>query len=274
MIPEELVAKYNEDGAILLPGVFSPPWVEKVRAGIARNLESPSQYGEMLRPVANKGAYFNDYCNWTHIGEFRDYVYTSPAAAVAGQLMRSSKSVFYHEHVLVKEPRTPVPTPWHYDQAYYPIDGHDICSIWMPVDHVSLDVTIRFVKGSHLWPDKYFPRKFRTSKNYAIATDNTEAAATYKDIPVTDIDAGRYELLAWQCQPGDCVVFHGKTIHGAQGNDLNSSRRVLSTRWLGDDAKIATRPWAISPPTTGGLAPGQQPCMSPDFPTVWNRQST
>ena len=79
-------------------------------------------------------------------------------------------SVFYHEHVLVKEPSARIKTPWHHDQAYYPIDGEDMCSIWMPVDPVSSEATLKFVKGSHKWNQWFYPRKFETSKNYELTT--------------------------------------------------------------------------------------------------------
>ena len=41
------------------------------------------------------------------------------------------------------------------------------------------------------------------------------------------------QLLGWAAVPGDCVVFHGKTLHGAAGNSSTcTQRRVLSTRCL------------------------------------------
>ena len=38
--------------------------------------------------------------------------------------------------MLVKEPGTAARTPWHHDQSYYPVDGDDLCSLWIPVDPV------------------------------------------------------------------------------------------------------------------------------------------
>ena len=77
------------------------------------------------------------------------------------------------------------------------------------------------------------------------------------------------QLLSWSCQPGDCVVFHGLTLHGARGNSSTSlQRRVLSTRWLGDDTVLARRPWTVSPPILGGLNYGDR-MMSDTFPLVW-----
>ena len=43
----------------------------------------------------------------------------------------------YHDHLLVKEPGTRQPTPWHQDQPYYNVDGRQTCSVWMPVDPVA-----------------------------------------------------------------------------------------------------------------------------------------
>lgn len=72
------------------------------------------------------GAYFNDYCNWGWIEEFKEFVFHSPAAALAARFMKSSQVSFYHEHVLNKEPGSSKRTPWHHDQSYYPIDGDQV----------------------------------------------------------------------------------------------------------------------------------------------------
>lgn len=80
----------------------------------------------VLQVADGEGAYFNDYCNWSWIEEFSQYVWESPAAALAARLMKSQEVSFYHEHVLNKEPGTSKLTPWHQDQPYYPIDGDKV----------------------------------------------------------------------------------------------------------------------------------------------------
>ena len=82
--------------------------------------------------------------------------------------------------------------------------------------------------------------------------------------------AGKWSIVSWPCEPGDCVVFHGKTLHGSDGNESRHVwRRVLSTRWFGEDARIASRPWDVSPPTKGGLPNGAHPSDSEEFPIIW-----
>ena len=66
-----------------------PEWIDVVKSGIDKNVFEPSQNGESLRSKPGEGTYFNDYCNWTRIDEFKEFVAKSPAAAIAGQLMKS-----------------------------------------------------------------------------------------------------------------------------------------------------------------------------------------
>ncbi|XP_066947737.1 uncharacterized protein [Macrobrachium rosenbergii] len=273
-VDKALVEQYHRDGAVLVKGAFDNNWVEKVRRGIDKNLRNPSKYFHNV--MEGEGAYFDDYCNWQWIEEFRQYVFESPAASLASQFMRSNEVSFYHEHVLNKEPGTNKKTPWHHDQAYYPIDGHKVCSLWMPVDPIPRETSVQFVAGSHIWPKWFHPKKFASEKNYPLKAGEEIISSghtrTYYDVPDSEIESGKWPILQWECEPGDVIVFHMRTVHGAAGNSSSTNhRRVLSSRWLGDDAVLATRPWEVSPPITGGLQPGQR-AVCDTFPLVYRKE--
>jgi ectoine hydroxylase-related dioxygenase (phytanoyl-CoA dioxygenase family) len=56
-------------------------------------------------------------------------------------------------------------------------------------------------------------------------------------MPDIESNLSKYRLLNWDMEPGDCLVHHGLTVHGAGGNtSLDIRRRALATRWAGDDA--------------------------------------
>ena len=38
----------------------------------------------------------------------------------------------------------------------------------------------------------------------------------YEDVPLDEIEGGSHKILSWDCEPGDVVVFHGLTLHGAK----------------------------------------------------------
>ncbi len=66
---------------------------------------------------------------------------------------------------------------------------------------------------------------------------------------VPDVDAARGELdiVGWAMEPGDAVAFSFRTLHGAPANASPSRRRVISVRWVGDDAAFVKRPGTTSP---------------------------
>jgi ectoine hydroxylase-related dioxygenase (phytanoyl-CoA dioxygenase family) len=202
---EQDVEAFQTHGVHCLRGVFDRHWLDAVGVGIQRNINNPGPYAEFL-PAEGAGRFFNDYCNWKQIPEFRDFVTRSPAAHIAAQLMGSKTSVFYHEHVLVKEPGALKPTPWHHDQPYYPIDGIHICSIWMPIDPVPVETSLVFVSGSHKWGRLFVPRKFSTSTKYQPGDPHESCA--FESVPDIDGNLEDYEILTWPLEPGDCIVFH------------------------------------------------------------------
>jgi len=260
-VDQQQIEAYQRDGAIVVRGLFAP-WVERLAQGVERNLAEPGPYGaENVRPEDGGGRFFDDYCNWQRIPEFADFMTHSPAAAVAGALMGSQAVQVFHDHVLIKEPGTPKPTPWHQDLPYYCVDGMQTASFWIPLDSVSQHNTLRLVLGSHLWPKLLRPTKWASGQDF-YAND-----AEFMDLP--DLEDGSYPILEPALEPGDALVFNYRTVHGARGNTGATRRRAFSARFLGDDVHFIQRPGRTSPPYPEiGLSSGDR--MREDwFPTVW-----
>lgn len=242
-VTEAQCEAYRRDGAVLLPGLFAD-WVETIAAGIERNLREPGPYAaENLQP-GEEGRFFDDYCNWTRIPEFVEVVRRSPAAAAAAALMGSSRVQMFHDHVLIKEPGTAKPTPWHQDSPYYFVDGEQTVSFWVPIDPVEA-ASLRLIAGSHRWEKPVLPVRWLAEDNFYAEAD------AFLPVPDPDGEPGRYRVLEWPMQPGDAVAFHFKAVHGARGNPGGRRRRAFSLRLLGDDARYVERPGRTSPPFPG-----------------------
>jgi ectoine hydroxylase-related dioxygenase (phytanoyl-CoA dioxygenase family) len=248
-ITEDMITAYQRDGAVLIKGLWAN-WVDTLRAGIDRNMAEPSEYAaENLKP-GEGGRFFDDYCNWTRIPEFEDVIRGSDVADVAARLMGSGYVQLFHDHVLVKEPGTSKPTPWHQDQPYYFVGGRQNVSFWSPLDPVR-EASLRCVSGSHLWPREVMPTRWVAETSF------------YPDpelyMPVPDPDAEGMTVLEWQMEPGDAVAFNYRTLHGARGNNAGTRRRAFSLRLVGDDARYVERPGRTSPPYPGhGMTAGQR----------------
>jgi ectoine hydroxylase-related dioxygenase (phytanoyl-CoA dioxygenase family) len=231
-VTDEMVEAYQRDGVVLIRGLWAD-WVDVIRAGIERNMAEPSPYAaENLKP-GEGGRFFDDYCNWDRIPEFARVIRESDVAKVAAQLTGSQHVQLFHDHVLVKEPGTSKPTPWHQDGPYYFVEGRQTVSFWSPVDPVR-EASLRCVAGSHLWEKEVLPKRWLSD------------TAFYPDpdlyMPVPDPDAEGMRVLEWEMEPGDAVAFHYRTLHGARGNEAATRRRAFSLRLLGDDARCMQRP--------------------------------
>ena len=258
-IPKQAIEQFHQHGAVVIRGLLTD-WVEVLRRGIEMNLQNPGPFVRDYRD-GSRGRFFGDFCNWHRIDEYRDFLFHSPAAAIAQQLMGSRHVRLFHEHVLVKEPATDIPTPWHHDQPYYCVDGRQNCSLWLALDHVSEETAVRFVAGSHGWGKWFTPTRFDRTPLYPDTH--------YHRLPDIDADPDKYRLLHWAVEPGDVVAFHFLTVHGAPANQCKTRRRrAFSSRWVGDDATFAVRRGTTSPPFPECRLRHGDPLDGPEFPQV------
>jgi ectoine hydroxylase-related dioxygenase (phytanoyl-CoA dioxygenase family) len=262
------IETFQRDGVVVLPGVFAG-WVDTLLAGQARNIENPGSFRFPCEsnPKGAPGRFFDSYCNWDLISEYRDYVTQSCAASMAGQFTRSTEIQFFHEHAFFKEPGTQSATPWHQDLSYYCVDGAQTVSVYVALDRADAEVAVRFVKGSHKWGKLYRPRVFMDGGEF-----NTEDSEM-ESVPDIAGNPDDYDILATSLEPGDTILFDFRTLHGTTDALLKSRRRAFSSRWLGDDVRYFLRPGETSPPLPEGVGVKEGEAMPVDwFPVLWRKR--
>lgn len=267
MLSAQDIEDYRVQGAIVVRRLFSSDEIKLLEQGIAQNMAEPSALAIVASQPEDPGYFIEDFCNWQRIEAYKRFLFETRAAEVAGRLMGSSTVRLYHDHLLVKEPKTVAKTPWHQDQPYYNIDGVQNCSMWLPVDRVDLGSTLKFVSGSHRqgW---LMPRSFMTHEAKWFPE------GSLKDLPDIDGRPQDFNILAWALEPGDAVFFHMLTLHGAGGVAGGRRRRVVSFRFIGDDIVHAPRKWRTSPPFPGleDRLPAGTFMQGPEFPVLWEEK--
>jgi ectoine hydroxylase-related dioxygenase (phytanoyl-CoA dioxygenase family) len=261
LLSETDIKAFQTDGVVLIKDLFSG-FVETLRKGIDRNMQDPGPYASENLIAGETGRFFDDYCNWTRISEFKDVVAQSPASAVAADLMRSNRVQMFHDHVLVKEPGTSKQTPWHQDGPYYFVDGIQNVSFWSPLDPVT-NASLRCVAGSHKWVKPVLPTRWLAEDSFYPNKDD------YMAVP--DPDQEGMDIREWEMEPGDAVAFNFGILHGARGNESSNRRRAFSLRLLGDDARYTERPGRTSPPFPGHDMKKGQKLREDWFPTIYQR---
>lgn len=262
-LADEVVTAFRRDGAVVLRGVLTPAEVALARAGIDEVLARPGALA--LRASRDgDGAFVEDFCRWSDVAAIESVARCSALPAVASRLMGSATVRLYHDHVLVKEPGTGQRTPWHQDQPYYNVDGHQTVSFWLPVDAVPRASSLELLAGSHRGP-WLMPRTFLAGEAKWFPE------GSLVELPDIEADRDAFPILGWSLQPGDAVAFDMLTVHGAGGHQGPGRRRVLSLRYTGDDVVHRPRPWPTSPPFPGleDELPDGAALDNPRFPLVW-----
>jgi ectoine hydroxylase-related dioxygenase (phytanoyl-CoA dioxygenase family) len=268
------IARFWEDGAICLRRVFDADWIARLQPAADRIVAGGGTAGRTeftareYTATHQTGRFVSELFLWRQDPVFRSFVLESPAAEVAGRLLRSDKVNFLFDHLLVKEPGTSNPTKWHHDLPHWPIEGDQVLTLWIALDPVRLETgAVQYVKGSHRWGTRYRPVLPNAPDAAAIAN------AGLPECPAIHKEPGKYEILTWDLEPGDCIAFHALTIHGAGGNkSATQRRRGLATRWTGDDIRFVPGNFVLKLNEDPGLKPGD-PLDSDLFPVVWRRDS-
>jgi ectoine hydroxylase-related dioxygenase (phytanoyl-CoA dioxygenase family) len=263
LVSQSDVDAFQRDGIVLVKGLFKDQ-VDLLQAGVARNMSDPGPYAAENLKEGEAGRFFDDYCNWDRIPEFKEAIYASPAAEVAADLMNSNRVQLFHDHVLVKEPGTSKPTPWHQDGPYYFVEGQNTVSFWSPLDPVQ-DATLRMVAGSHLWEKPVLPTRWLAETSFYPNEQDY--------MPVPDPDAEGMDIREFQMEPGDAVAFNFMILHGARGNTTTARRRAFSLRLVGDDARYTERPGRTSPPFPGHDMTQGQHLREDWFPVLFDRSA-
>ena len=242
MINEKLINLYKKDGVVLLKNIVSKYWINILRDGVEKNFKNPSKYKCVYETDENKNElFYDDYCNWDKIEEYKNFIFNSNIAEVAKDLMQTNKVNLFHEHVLIKEKSSKKRSPWHQDQGYYCVNGRDNVSIWIPLDQVDINSSMEFVKGSHKWDKIFLPTKF-------IGHEYDHKDNEFERIPDIENNRKNYDIISWGCELGDAIAFNYSTVHAAYGNNSDNRRRAFSIRFTGDDARYIKRKGEMSPP--------------------------
>ncbi|MFM7409987.1 MAG: phytanoyl-CoA dioxygenase family protein, partial [Actinomycetota bacterium] len=114
LISDADVESFRRNGFVVLRDVVPSEVVDALGVGVEKNMASPSDWTNDYTPKGAGGRFFDDYVSWQRIREFRDTALNGPLPEIAGGLMGTRRPRFFHEHILVKEPGTVTPTPWHH----------------------------------------------------------------------------------------------------------------------------------------------------------------
>lgn len=275
-ITDEEVEQFGRDGVVLLQQMFDARWIELLAAGLDRHGGAPTPRARIWDRDDAGRTMFWDSMAWQNVPEYQEFVFGSPAAAIAGRLLRSTRIHFYFDAVFVRSAGSQFETPWHQDEPYWSVAGHDTCTVWMPLVPVAAENALAFVPGSHRGTEVFDQYDFGLlNPDGKIDVDRSDFSAVAEAaVPAIAADPEAFGVVSWEMSPGDCVVFNSRILHGGSGR-LPDDRglSVFTSKWLGDDVHVAFRSEGMDPDfsqimTEYGLKSGDRP-RTALLPEVW-----
>ena len=257
LTPDEIAA-YERDGVVCARGLLELPQIEHLRDALEGAI---AEDNILSKNLAAGDGFHGDIFVWKLNDAFRDLALFSSLPRLANQILRSERVNFFYEQFFVKRAGCAVETPWHQDIPFWPVAGDQIVSFWITLDPVSRESSgLEFVRGSQNW-----------SQRYKAVTPSYDPYMMDSDLPAApDFSKLRdeYDVIGWDMEPGDVLLFGPTVCHGSDANLSNErDRRALAFRYAGDDVTFAPRHATMPLLWDHGLSAGDR-LSGPLFPQV------
>lgn len=270
-VTEQMQRDLAEDGAIAVRGLFTPEQLGSVRQCFDYGVAHP---GPLAGPVyaGTSDEHFNEYGNPANVEQYLPMIKECGLADFVASLWGSENVWFLGEELFIKSGGKAGRSPWHQDTSYMPANGPHLANIWISFEPLPKKNALEIVRGSHLGPEY-------DGTSYTDPTDVTRplwGEANFPPLP--DIEADRaqdpasWDVLSWELEPGDALVFHSGSLHGgAPVTPDCPTRHTLVLRFFGD--QLFYRPLPTSQPDfpidirefdDRSMTPGE-PYRSPHF---------
>ena len=238
-----LATAYELHGAVHLPGFLGDEALSRLHTVVGAAIdasEQPRTASQASSSLRSEGRLTVRYL-WRDSPDLRQVLLQRAVAQPIARIVGTRTLRFWFDltfvHFAAKSGHAGMGTPWHHDVPTFSFKGDLMPSLWLALTPTDSTLSrLMFIDSSH-----------RTNQGYYRSPELKKPAAGERDgfVDPPDFDAliaqGEARMLTWDCQPGDAILLHPATVHGAPGNDGSGShpRRIaMTTRWLGDDVRF------------------------------------
>ncbi len=217
---------YDRDGYVFIHGLLSQEEVVDI------NRELVVYINNTIPEMPSNLVFYEDENDQTTLKQLQDiHKYNafferilkgSPFEEIARALMVENvigKSLEYFN----KPKGIGKPTPPHQDGYYFMLNPPQAITMWLALEKADEENgCVRYIKGSHLTGMRPHGR----TATLGFSQEITDYA-----------DQDFAAEIPFPAQPGDLLIHHALTIHRADGNPSNRSRRALGFIYFGESAK-------------------------------------
>jgi hypothetical protein len=217
-------ADLERDGVVMLRGALTPAALARIEDAVAFSFANPSASARQFYP-GDAATFFEDR-GMRHAEAARE----AGLSTMLAELWGVGQLWYLGEQLFLKEGGEARRTPWHQDTSYLRMMGSQLVACWISLDPLPKHHALEFVRGSHKG----------VLFNGSAFAEHDDTAPLYRRSPLPrlpDIQGNRnaFDIVAWDVEPGDVIIFHLGVLHGGAGTVGALRRRTISMRFLGPD---------------------------------------
>lgn len=221
-LTREQIDQFWRDGFLVVENVFSPE--ELATHGAAVDAAVAARTAVDTRTIEEKTLYEQSFIQCINLWEdgldVRRLTFDPRLGEMAARLLDADAVRIWHDQGLYKEPGGRE-TDAHQDRPFWPIDPPDQVTAWIPFDGSRRGGgAMAYIPGSHRrGVEKFCDISHVFQDPYDIVNDPAMA-----DTPPVWVET----------EPGSVVFHHSLTVHLADANEGDSTRRVYCIIYFAD----------------------------------------
>lgn len=269
---QALKAVYDQDGVVKVPGLVDHAWVARLTDVLTDFLKDDPGEGNSVNFGHGPGRTTVRWM-WRERDEVLQFARESGIAPTVAAIIGTTRLRFWYDNTFIQDSgfkgAVRSGSPYHSDSSAFPFTGEQNPSVWValtPVTHESAPLTC--LRGSHRTGLRYRP---------PVGVDkDTPLPEGFVEQPDWDaaVAAGEWQRVSFEMDPGDTLIIHPATIHGAPPAEDGAPRRIgFTSRWAGDDVRWNVHDYAMRIPDIDyeDVTEGE-PVGGAYFPEVWSSQ--
>lgn len=219
---------FLKDGYILFPKFIQKNEIEKINQRLVELINTK------INDMPAKDVYYEDINNKDTLKQLQRLFEYDPLFynMMFGSRFQKLASILLDDNVIGKNiqyfnkpPRIGKPTPPHQDGYYFMLTPNEAVTMWMALEDVNNENgCVRYVKGSH----KYGIRSHGRTETLGFSQGITDYGCP------NDLENEVFHPT----QAGDLLVHHSLTIHRADGNKSNRSRKAMGFIYYAEKAQV------------------------------------
>jgi ectoine hydroxylase-related dioxygenase (phytanoyl-CoA dioxygenase family) len=255
------VDHFQTDGFLMVEDFFTQSELDGFGAAVDAAVAYRTSDDD--RDVQDKNLYEQTFVQcmrlWEDSPEVSPFTFHAKLCAAAAALLRTECVRLWHDQALYKEPGGRK-TDAHLDYPFWPLDRQDLVSVWIPFDDVHPGGgMMSYVQGSHRIGFTEFVDigQLHGGEPYELLQEPKIAA-----LPLVPVEARR----------GSAIFHHACTIHCADANETDATRRVFTMAYMADGCR-RSRDEAYFSLDRDNIGSGDL-VVGPGHPIAWPRSSS